>query len=564
MSTADDLSATKADDVTVAPAPEQAGGAPPVAHRAVSGALWIGVGFGLMYVLRLVASMILTRLLVREVYALMDVAMVFIQGLHMFADVGIGISIVQSKRGEDRDFLNTAWTLQVLRGLVLWAATALIALPVALVYERPVLIVLMPAIGATAALDGLSSTSLWTLKRHLARGPLVALEVGCFVLGQAVTIAWVCLVAPTVWALVAGSLTAGVVNTVVSHFMLRGYRNRFRWDRSAVGELLHFGKWIFFSTMITFLAFQADRLIVPKVSGFELMGVYGRALSLAVIATSLMSAFCVQLVFPIYSRMHQEGRDIRVSFGKVQARAAGFAALLVSGMLAAGPAAVHCLYGPLYHEAGWMVQFLAVGAWFQMLEGTLGASLLALGQARAVMTGNGARLLGVLVFVPLGYWLGHWIPLGTDYADPRLLAASTAGLTAAPLGDGPLLAATSLAPERPDYQGFIGMLLGFIAADAFRYLIVLRLARANGLSALAGDLVLGLLILVISPAAAFAGGGLADFFNAFVSGPRAQDVVRFLCQGALVVLLWGLLFLLWSRGRRRRESPPVDAAAAAP
>jgi O-antigen/teichoic acid export membrane protein len=563
MDLAEGLSPKVATEATAAPAAEVAPAdrQPPVRHAAVSGALWIGVGFGAMYLLRLVASMILTRLLVREVYALMDVAMVFIQGLHMFADVGISTSIVQSKRGDDRDFLNTAWTLQVLRGLALWAATALIALPVALLYDRPVLMILMPIIGATAALDGLSSTSLWTLRRRLARGPLVALEVGTFILGQTVTISWVCLVAPTVWALVAGSLTATLVNTAVSHVLLRGYRNRLRWDKSAVSELVHFGKWIFFSTMITFLAFQADRLIVPRVSGFDLMGVYGRALSLAVIATSLMSAFCCQLVFPIYSRMHQEGKNIRASFGKVQARAAGFAALLVSGMLAAGPAAVHCLYGPLYHEAGWMLQFLAVGAWFQMLEGTIGASLLALGQARAVMVSNGSRLLAVLVFVPLGYWLGHRIPLGTNYADPRLLAASTAGLVAAPLGDGPLLAATALTPERPDYQGFLGMLLGFIAADVTRYLVVLRLARANGLSALAPDLVLGLLILVISPAAAFAGQRLADFCNGYVSNPRAQDVVLFLSQGALVVLIWGLLFLLWSRGKRRRASRAVGVGA---
>src|SRR5262249_25107982 len=149
----------------------------------------------------------------------------------------------------------------------------------------------------------------------------------------------------------------------------------------------------------------------------------------------------------------------------------------------------------------------------------------------------------------------------TNYGDPRLLAASTAGLAAAPLGDGPFLAAKALTPERPDYQGFLGMLLGFIAADVFRYLVVLWLARANGLSALARDLVLGLLILVISPAAAFAGQRLADFFSGYVSNPRAQDVVLFLCQGALVVLMWGLLFLLWSRGKLRRASKAVSVCA---
>ncbi len=574
MSTGDDLSAKPTASETAVPGqengPAKEDGAPPpdgqaaqptVQHSAISGAMWIGIGFGATYLLRLVSSIILTRLVVPEVYALMDLAMVFLQGLAMFSDVGIHTSVVQSKRGDDPDFCNTAWTLQVLRGLVLWLATVLIAWPVALFYDKPVIVILMPVIGAKAILDGFCSTALFTLQRHLLRGRLVALEVGCAVLGLSVTLVWAWVlfleqrhqaVASTVeligsslgqgplailaaaalfseraaapekavWALVAGSLVASLLNLCLSHFVLRGHRNRFRWDKTTVHELLHFGKWIFLSTIITFLAFQAERLIVPKVSGFEVMGVYGRAVSLAAIATGLMSAFCCQLVFPIYSRMHQEGRDIRLSFVKVQTRVAGFAALLVTGMLAAGTAGVRCLYGPLYYEAGWMLLFVAIGAWFQMLEGTIGASLLALGRPSALMLGNGSRLLGVLVFVPSGYWLGDQAKLGG-----------------------------------PENGGLIGMLLGFIAADFSRYLVVIWVARVNGMSAVRVDVALSVLILAISPVAAFAGGYLAALCNAFVSNSKVQDFVLLFFQGGLVVLIWGLLFLLWVRKRRGRGAP---------
>ena len=54
--------------------------------------------------------------------------------------------------------------------------------------------------------------------------------------------------------------------------------NRFRWERAAVSELMHFGKWIFLGTVITFVAFQAERLIMPKVPGIGLSGVLWRAL----------------------------------------------------------------------------------------------------------------------------------------------------------------------------------------------------------------------------------------------------------------------------------------------
>jgi hypothetical protein len=63
-------------------------------------------------------DLILTRLLFPEAFGLMALVQVFMGGLQMFSDLGVNMSIIQSKRGEDPDFLNTAWTFQILRGLI--------------------------------------------------------------------------------------------------------------------------------------------------------------------------------------------------------------------------------------------------------------------------------------------------------------------------------------------------------------------------------------------------------------------------------------------------------------
>lgn len=485
---------------------------PGIRRAALRGAVWIGAGFGAMYLLRLASGIILTRLVDPGIYGLMDIAMVFIQGVHMFVDLGIGTGIIQSKHGDDPGYLNTAWTLQVLRGLGLWTCTGLIAWPVATFYHQPVLMFVIPAIGATAAIDGFNSTALFTLSRRLVRGPLVALEVGVQTFGLLVTLAWMLWVEPTVWGFVIGSVLTSLLNMTLTHVVLGGARNWFRWDAAAAHELIHFGKWVLVGTMITFLAFQSERLIVSRAGGPELMGVFGRALSLAGIATGLMSTFATQLVLPTYSRMHQSGHEIRNSFWKVHGSAAGFGAFLVTGMLATGPAAVDFMYGDLFHDAGWMLQFSAAGAWFQMLEGTIGASLFALGRSRSVTVGNATRLFGVLVFVPTGYWLGH-----------------QAGFP------GPL------------DGGFIGMLLGFFVADFVRYVVVVWLARQNGMSAPGCDVVLTLAILIICPLAAYGGDLVAGPLSAQVRHPKVHALVVFLCQAALVVLAWGLLGLLWYR-----------------
>ena len=87
-------------------------------------------GYVATQVLRLGSNLILTRILFPEAFGLMALVAVILQGLTMFSDVGVSPSIMQSKRGDDQQFLDTAWTIQVIRGTLLWLFACAIALSI--------------------------------------------------------------------------------------------------------------------------------------------------------------------------------------------------------------------------------------------------------------------------------------------------------------------------------------------------------------------------------------------------------------------------------------------------
>src|SRR5262245_15906691 len=107
-----------------------------VRAAAVGSAVWTIVGFGTMQVLRFGFNLVLTRLIAPEVFGVMAIVNLCVQALHMFSDLGIRQCVVHHARGDDADFLNTAWTLQILRGLLLWALAAAVALPAAAFYSE--------------------------------------------------------------------------------------------------------------------------------------------------------------------------------------------------------------------------------------------------------------------------------------------------------------------------------------------------------------------------------------------------------------------------------------------
>ncbi len=371
--------------------------------RAISGGLWIVARFGAENVLRLASNMILTRLLLPEAFGAMALIQATLAGLAMFADVGISSSVVQNRR-EDAPFLNTVWTLQVIRGAVLWLFAVAMARPMAAFYDMPELTWLIMATGLTSVISGFNSIKLYTLRRHLRLRELAFIETGCQFATGVATVAWAWFV-PSVWALVWGTLIGTVIRLVTSHVLIAGPQNRFAWERAARRDLLDFGKWIFVSTILTFLAGQSDRLIFGKLMDVATLGVFSIALILAAIPTQIIWQLGNLVVFPALSHRKDSPLEFRGVYYRTVQPVLAFGALAVAGLAATAPDLVQLLYDPRYAEAGWMVQILAVAAWLRVPQATSGVVPLAMGEPRWLAAANAMKFASMLVLLPVGFQL---------------------------------------------------------------------------------------------------------------------------------------------------------------
>jgi len=386
--------------------------APIVAGSAVRGSAWTVGGYATGQLVRFAGNLLLTRLLFPAVFGQMALINVFMQGLQMFSDVGTGPAIVQSRRGDDPAFLDTAWTIQCIRGLLLWLGSWAIAIPAAAFFGQPLLAWLIPAAGFSALLGGLEATSMHTLQRHLRLERLTVVDLVCQVVGIAVAVAGALLDRHfyganhegAAWVFVGANLVAALVRMALSHLALPGIRHRFRLEKAALSELLSFGRWVFVSTLLTFLAGQADRLVFGKLIPLDLFGVYGIAATLAMLPTLAVLKVGSSVAFPAYARLASQG-GLGPVLGRVRLPLLLGGGAIVSGLFACGPGLIHLLYDDRYAEAGWILQFLAASAWFQILEATCGAALLAMGRVPWMAAGSAAKLVSLVLLIPLGFHL---------------------------------------------------------------------------------------------------------------------------------------------------------------
>ena len=163
----------------------------------------------------------------------MALVFVVLQGINMFSDIGVGPALVQSKHGQDRQYRNTAWTLQVIRGVVLALICCALAWPMSQLYD-PRLFELLPIAGLAALIAGFCSTAVHTMNRELLLGKVVVNEVAAQLVGAAVGIGWA-LLWPSVWALVGSSIASSMVTTGLS-YRLPLSRQRLLVDKACLRE----------------------------------------------------------------------------------------------------------------------------------------------------------------------------------------------------------------------------------------------------------------------------------------------------------------------------------------
>src|ERR1700712_5912150 len=91
-------------------------------------AAWVVLGSGASQVLRLVANLLATRMLMPDLFGLVAFAGLEPMVLAMLSDIGVRDNICRSPNGENQRFLDTIWTVQIVRSVLIWVGCLIISL----------------------------------------------------------------------------------------------------------------------------------------------------------------------------------------------------------------------------------------------------------------------------------------------------------------------------------------------------------------------------------------------------------------------------------------------------
>jgi len=373
--------------------------------------MWVFGLRGINRVLGLIRTIILARLLVPSDFGLLGIAMLAIATLETFSQTGFNAALIQKKDNAE-SYLDTAWTVSAVRGIILFLILFFSAPLVASFFNTPQAALVIRVIALSTLLSGLRNIGILFFQKDLEFNKQFFYELSATLVDLTVAVA-LAFILRNVWALVWGGLAANFVRLVMS-YILHPYRSRIRFNKGEFKELFGFGKWVMASSILIFLITQGDDIFVGKMLGVTALGLYQMAYLISNLPATEITHVISQVTFPAYSKMQGDLPRLRETHLKVLQLTA-FLSFPTAGLIfVLAPDFTKIFLGEKWMPMVPTLQVLCVFGITRSIGATMGPILYSAGRPKIQTKLSGIQLIAVaLIIYPLTI---KWDILGTSLA----------------------------------------------------------------------------------------------------------------------------------------------------
>lgn len=379
-------------------------GEPPLTARVVRGAAWVFVGKIVGRGLQLITVVVLARLLTPEDFGLFGIVMLAVAALETFSETGFGTALIQRKDNTEA-YLDTAWTVQVIRGFALAGIMYAVAPAVAWFFNEPRAVPLLRMMCFVEVLRGFRNIGIIYFRKELQFHKQVAYNLLGSLASVAVGIPLAfCL--RSVWALVWAALAGASAGCLFS-YVLHPYRPRPRFQTAQALELFRFGRWLLGMSVVVFISTNLDRVVLGKVLGTVALGLYHVAYMISIMPATQVTHLTNAVMMPTYAKLQTDRRRLGNAFSQVFEVVMSLAVPLSAFVMLTAPQIVLGLLGPQWEAAIVPLRILAIAGLIRAIAATGGPLFVGAGHPHMDFWMNLGRasIIALLVY-PFTKWLG--------------------------------------------------------------------------------------------------------------------------------------------------------------
>lgn len=284
-----------------------------IGRRMMKAAVFVAGGRLLLRMMSLISLMVLARLLTPADYGIAALAVTAIGLLQTLSDIKIGQALIGTDEVTPAH-LDTAFTLGLLRGLLVAVALGAGAGMFARFMNQPALTDVLRVLAVVAIIDGFKNPAFLLYRRDIDFSREVHRQVVATVLSALVTIA-AAFALRSYWAIVIGMITLRLVEGALTYWRV-SYVPKLGLSRWR--DFTNFGLWLTFVGICEYVGQTAPQLVIGKLLGSVPLGVYSVGRDISSIATRELAHPLMAVIFPGFSTIGRDDARLRIAYREVQ------------------------------------------------------------------------------------------------------------------------------------------------------------------------------------------------------------------------------------------------------
>lgn len=377
-------------------------------------------GFSWQSIQKLIAAglslgkiMILARLLSPEQFGLFSLVMIALGTTESITQTGVNITMLQAKQSVTY-FLDTAFVIAIIRGLVIGSLMVLMGYLMANYYHQPELLMLIAVVALVPIIKGFINPAIisWQKNFQFSQDSFYHLLRLVVEATAQILLAWWL---HSVWALVLGVIVSAAFEVGLS-FWMRSERPKFHYIKSRGTMILSNARWLSLSSLLHYLNDNVDDFLLGKIVGTHRLGIYHNAYALSHKVNYDLSKSAYHGVAPVFNKLVQEGEEARLrrAFRQTLLSTLGLTSLLSLPLLIWPGWIVELVLGSAWSAAAPILPWLALAGVAHSISNLSYALLIAKKQYLPL----NLHLLSTLVLVVAGiiYFGQHYALLGAVLA----------------------------------------------------------------------------------------------------------------------------------------------------
>jgi PST family polysaccharide transporter len=272
--------------------------------EAISSSIIISFGNTFEQAFRFLRNIILTRLLVPEIFGIMAIVLAVTQATLAFTNIGINYAIIQNKQGKREEFLNIAFWISLLRGAGLYVIMFILAPYISDFYDNPELTQYLRIVFLGTLFGALMSPRAHVLVKEMQFKRWIMIQNFGGILSVIITLI-LAYYLQNIWALVIG-FTFESFNRMTLSYILCPFKPSLKFDKDMNRELISFAKGMLGLGILYFVFHRGEIFVIGKLCTKYELGLYHIALSLAYVPYTFLGTVLEKIGLPKFSRIQDD------------------------------------------------------------------------------------------------------------------------------------------------------------------------------------------------------------------------------------------------------------------